>query len=314
VLALGTSQALEGTATSATTVTYTVGGLLMSSASPPVATSYEVLAQGQLASSAASIYNPGSSATALISSIILFNTGGSAQTVSLYMEGTAGSNQIFAASIPAGGWAQYEDGNSWTVYSSSGLVVTGGLLYTDPPYTGTQSTTVSTTIPPSSVGTATEAALTSGTITLYPLEIATGLSVGHLVFISGTTAASNPTNWWFCLCNASLGLLAITADQTTTAWAASTLKSLAIATIASGSASTFITTYTGTYYIGIMVKATTVPTLQGWTPAATTLLTTAASGVIGGKSSTTSLTTPSGFPTTYGAITNSAFYVYGEAA
>lgn len=314
MLALGASQALEGVATNATTVTYTVGGLLMSNASPPVANTYEVLAQGQLAASAGSIYNPGGSATALISSIILFNTGGTTQTVSLYMEGTAGSNQIYTGSIPAGGWAQYEDGNGWSMYSSSGLVVPGTQIFTYPPYTGTQTTTVATTVPPAVVGTATEAAITLGTMTLYPVVMAAGAPVGHIVFISGTTGFSTPTNWWFVLCDNNRNLLAVTANQTTTAWAASTLKSLAIATISSGAASNFVTTYTGTYYVGLTGTGTTAPTLQGWTPAATTLLTQATAGVIGGKSSTTGLTTPSGFPTQYGAITNSAFYVYGETA
>ena len=126
MLALGASQALEGVATSATTVTYTITGLLMNNASPPASTSYEQLAQGQLASSVGSIYNPGGSATALISSINLFNTGGSTQTVSLYIGGTAGANQIATFSIPSGGWAVYEDGDGWQVLNSSGSLQSVG--------------------------------------------------------------------------------------------------------------------------------------------------------------------------------------------
>lgn len=122
MIALQASEALEGVATSATTVTYTVTGLEMTTASPPVANGYKVLAQGQMAASAGSMYSP-SSVTALISSIFLLNTGGSAQTVSLYLGGTAGSNQIVSFVIPAGGWVQYEDGTGWTVYTASGLVV-----------------------------------------------------------------------------------------------------------------------------------------------------------------------------------------------
>ena len=74
MIALGASQALEGFATTATTVTYTITGLLMGSTSPPAATNYQQLAQGQFASSVASIYNPGGSSNALISNIYLYNT------------------------------------------------------------------------------------------------------------------------------------------------------------------------------------------------------------------------------------------------
>lgn len=123
MIALGASQALEGVATSATTVTYTVSGLLLDTSTPPIAQGYSVLAQGQLASSAGSLYNPGSSNTALISSIHLMNTGGSAETVVLYVTGTTSADQICTMVIPAGGWATYDAGNGWTVYSASGLIV-----------------------------------------------------------------------------------------------------------------------------------------------------------------------------------------------
>jgi hypothetical protein len=59
----------------------------------------------------------------LISAIYLMNTGGTAQTVSIYIDGTAGSNQINTMVIPAGGWAQYEDSLAWTVFSATGLIV-----------------------------------------------------------------------------------------------------------------------------------------------------------------------------------------------
>jgi hypothetical protein len=45
-------------------------------------------------------------------------------------------------------------------------------------------------------------------------------------------------------------------NDTTTAWAANARKTLALT-------STFTTTYSGLYYLGIMVAATTVPTIKG---------------------------------------------------
>lgn len=313
MIALGVSQYLYGQATVANTVYITMYGLVMSSASPPVATGYQQLYQGTLSSTFGTLYGPGGSATALISHISLFNTTGTASTVQIT---TASSINYTIAQllIPPNGWATYEDGNGWTVFTANGNVVIPTGISPSPAYPGIVANTLGTTMPRGLAGTATEAALTGGQMTLYPVQLQSGVSVGHLAFVSGTTGASTPTHWWFCLCNSSLGLLAITADQTTTAWAASTVKSLAIANISGGASSTFTTTYTGTHYIGIMMTGTTVPTLYGWTPAATAVLTQAAAGVIGGKSSTTGLTTPSGFPTTYGAITNSAFEVYGEVA
>jgi hypothetical protein len=77
-------------------------------------------------------------------------------------------------------------------------------------------------------------------------------------FVSGATAAGTPTNWWFALYDtqATPALLAQTADQTSTAWAAFTVKTVALATVQT-------ITKTGIYWVGIHAKATTVPTLLG---------------------------------------------------
>lgn len=149
MIALGASTALEGFATTATTVTYTVMGLLLDTSTPPIAQGYEQLAQGQLASSAASIYNPGGTNSALVSSIHLFNTSASAsQTVNLYASGTTAAHQIATVSIPSGGFATYEDGSGWKIFNSSGLQITGGILYIGS--LGTESTAVQTGLTASS--------------------------------------------------------------------------------------------------------------------------------------------------------------------
>lgn len=126
MIALGVSSSLNAVATTGSTVTYTVTGALMSNASPPVVTSYEVLAQGQIAASAGALFSTSSSQTALVSDIHLLNTSASAvQTVSLYIAGTATTNQINTLIIPIAGWAHYEAGNGWIVYNSVGTPVTG---------------------------------------------------------------------------------------------------------------------------------------------------------------------------------------------
>ncbi len=100
------------------------------------------------------------------------------------------------------------------------------------------------------------AALTTQVMTSVALFLEVGQTVTSLSFLSGATAASVPTNWWFALYSdaATPALLAQTADQTTGAWAADTIKTLALAT-------PYVVPATGVYYAAIMVKATTVPSL-----------------------------------------------------
>lgn len=99
-------------------------------------------------------------------------------------------------------------------------------------------------------------ALTSGVMTSVALYLREGDVVTNLTFHSATTAAGTPTAWWFALYDPDGALLAQTADQTTTAWAANTTKTVALA-----SAQTIAET--GVHYAAVMVTATTVPTLTG---------------------------------------------------
>lgn len=98
--------------------------------------------------------------------------------------------------------------------------------------------------------------------TAVMLSVAVPLQVGDLVtnitFKSGATAADTPVNYWFALYSsaATPAKLAQTADQTTGAWAANTVKTLALSTPQR-------ITATGVYYASIMVKATDVPSLIG---------------------------------------------------
>ncbi|MBP5890653.1 right-handed parallel beta-helix repeat-containing protein [Streptomyces scabiei] len=142
---------------------------------------------------------------------------------------------------------------------------------------------------------------TSGTLYLVPIWLPKGLVISNLAFVSGGTAAVTPTNYWFTLHNSSRVALARTADQLTAAWAANTIKSLAIAQTTAGAASSYTTTYSGLHYLGVMIKASTVCSLisEGAVP---DVLASVAPG-FGGTD--TALTTP---PTvTAGAFTAGAF-------
>lgn len=109
-----------------------------------------------------------------------------------------------------------------------------------------------------SAGDTGQVALTTEVMTSVPIYLQAGDTITNVSFRSGATAANTPTNWWFALYSnaATPALLAQTADQTNTAWAANTTKTVALA-----SAQTIRTS--GIYWVGIMVKATAVPTLLG---------------------------------------------------
>lgn len=128
MITIGVSSTLNGGSTNATTVNATVTGCTVDNGTPPVAQTYNVIYQGQLASAVAAQFTNASNRSVLINSIHLFNTASSIQTVTLAVGGNATSNNIATIVIPGNGFADYEDGSGWTIYSSAGIVVTGGVL------------------------------------------------------------------------------------------------------------------------------------------------------------------------------------------
>jgi hypothetical protein len=110
-------------------------------------------------------------------------------------------------------------------------------------------------LPRRSIGADTDP-LTTQVMLSVALYLREGDVVTNLSFKSGATAADTPTNWWFALYDPDGALLAQTADQTTTAWAANTVKTLALSAAQTIAA-------TGVHYAGIMVKATDLPSLLG---------------------------------------------------
>lgn len=100
--------------------------------------------------------------------------------------------------------------------------------------------------------------LTTAVMTAVPIYLQAGDTVTSISAISGATAAGTPTHYFFALYSnaATPALLGQTADQTSTAWAADTVKTLALASPVKIAKS-------GVYWVGIMVAATTVPSLLG---------------------------------------------------
>lgn len=165
-------------------------------------------------------------------------------------------------------------------------------------YTGLNGTLGETLIRSSQMNQGTT--ISSGTLRLTAVSLWEGATVGHISYCSASTAASGPTHWWFGLYDNNLNQLAVTADQGTNSWASNNYKSLAVATVASGAASSFTTTYTGLYYSGVMVAAGTVPTLVGTLHLNGSLLN---QSPLWQGTSDTGLTTPPAFPHQGTAIT-----------
>jgi hypothetical protein len=109
-----------------------------------------------------------------------------------------------------------------------------------------------------SAGDTGQVALVTQVMTSVPIYLQAGDVITNVSFRSGATAAGTPTNWFVALYSsaATPALLSQSADQTTGAIAANTTITTALA-----AAQTIGTT--GVYWVGIMVKATTVPTLLG---------------------------------------------------
>jgi hypothetical protein len=117
MIVLEAAQTLRGIAATATAITYTIEGMELASG----VETYKTLAQGQLATSAGTLYTAPSSTQSFIKSIHLANATGSDVTgVKLFIGGTAAGNQITGSlTIPANGWATFGE-NGWNVYDATG--------------------------------------------------------------------------------------------------------------------------------------------------------------------------------------------------
>lgn len=99
--------------------------------------------------------------------------------------------------------------------------------------------------------------LATGRMTLALCRVWPGLVINKASFLSATTGFTPGTNQWFSLYDtaASPNLLAVTADDTSTAWSANSWKTLTYASPYTVPASTYL------IYIGINVTGGTQPTL-----------------------------------------------------
>lgn len=97
--------------------------------------------------------------------------------------------------------------------------------------------------------------ITSGTVYSQVIFLQKGTVVNSISFCSSTTAAGTPTNQIFGLYGTLGNLLGATNNDTTTAWAANTLKTLTMT-------SPVTIPVSGAYRLAVLVTATTTPSLK----------------------------------------------------
>ena len=96
----------------------------------------------------------------------------------------------------------------------------------------------------------------SGTLFMQAIYLYAGQLVSNITVSSATTAAGTPTAGRVGLYSLTRDLLATSADQAATAWAANTIKTLAMTT-------PYRVPTSGLYYIGFYMTATAVITMKG---------------------------------------------------
>lgn len=254
MITLAAADYLAADSTAATIVTYTLFGMELNTGTEV----YKVLAQGQVAATIGTIYTAPASTTAFIKMMTFVNNDTVMRTLELTRGGTAAANRITPIlEIPAGGMVVYEDGIGWQMFNAQGqTLIAGGYptftAFNKKVLTGALYETFDRDLCNEVNG----SVLSSGRLSLQAIYIPAGVTIGSISFWSATTAGATLTNQLFGLYDNNLNLLRSSVNDTSTAWAANSRKTLALT-------SAFTTTYSGLYYLGIMVAATTVPTIKG---------------------------------------------------
>lgn len=127
-----------------------------------------------------------------------------------------------------------------------------------PSATSTTPTPIAETMPRYAITTVTSiVTLSTGVLNMYAISLPQGILVSAISILAGTTAESSGTHAWLALFDLNRNLLGQGTDNTgAAAVGASALFTQSLQTA-------YTTTYSGLYYIGFNVTATTPNTLMG---------------------------------------------------
>jgi len=117
---------------------------------------------------------------------------------------------------------------------------------------------------PRSIVVGNSAWLVSGTVSVVAVSLMAGDSISSISFVSRNTAGAGMTNQWFALLDTNRVVLAVSADDTSTAWGANAVKTLVMT-------APYVVPTTGIYYLAAMVAGSVIPTLAAAVSAATVL-------------------------------------------
>ncbi len=191
--------------------------------------------------------SPTASTQRIIDLISIYNNDTAIATVTIKLDANGTEYIFYKGLLQAGETLTYTDNggfvkpNSNTPYLNNRFVLSGALFET---------------LDRNLCDEVNSSVLSSGRLSLQAIYIPKDTLVSSISFWSATTALATATNQLFGLYDSSFNLLRQSVNDGATAWAANSIKTLALS-------STFTTTYSGIYYLGIMVAATTVPTLKG---------------------------------------------------
>lgn len=255
MITLAANDTLAGGASVASQITCTIFGMELNGTTE----TYKVLDQRQLANSPATIYTATANGPSFIKSIMVNNNDTISRTFRLFRGGLAATNAIIPTfTLLPGGAAIYEDGRGWQFFTSTGQLLTANGVpnlgnVDNWGIAGSFAETMDRNLCTETNTTLT----TTGQIFCQAIWLTAGTTVTNISISSATTAANGPTHWVFGLTDANRAVLASSADQTSTAWAANTIKTLAMGT-------PYVVTTTGLYYIVYsMTASTAVITVKG---------------------------------------------------
>lgn len=255
MLVLAAADTLAAGASVASQVTCTVFGMELNAGTEV----YKVLDQRQLANSPATIYTAPASTTAFVKSIHVVNNDTALRTFQLFRGGTAAANALTPTfTLLPGCAAVYEDGLGWQFFSASGQLLLASGSY--PSYLarrdGPTGVLAQSMDRASCAEVNTAAPTASGTLFMQGIYLPAGITVSNILWHSATTAANTPTHWLLGLYDSARNLLATSTDRTNEAWAAQTLKTIAMTT-------PYLVPTSELYYCGLMMTATAVITSKG---------------------------------------------------
>jgi len=293
MITIAANATISGGASVASQVTCTMFGMELNGTTE----TYKVLDQRQLASSPATIYTATANGPTFIRSISIVNNDTATRTFQLFSGGTAASNAITPIyNLLPSGMAVYEDALGWQFFNKTGQLLTAsGMPDMGDNDNYSLSGFLAESIPRNiCTETNTTAPTASGTLFMQAIYLKAGITVTSISISSATTAANGPTHWIMGLYSGARALLATSADQTSTAWGANTMKTLAMGT-------PYVVPSSGIYYIGFFMTASTAIITTKGNTAKTGGQLAGAAPILHGATSDTGLTTA--LPNNAGTIT-----------